>query len=246
MKRTNSTSIVILSLVLVIMANSKAGAQAVKDPAVKIQKTEDFKLSGKGTAGNWSEANWIQLKSSNVQKETAEYSTKAKVLYSTSGIYFLFQCRDSLLNASMKSDYKHLWKEDVVEIFLKPNDDQPFYLEYELSPLNYELLLFISDRHGYKTRWQTFDYAIKKQTRHKTSVSGGQKKSGASITKWMAEFFIPYEFLQPIDNVPPKAGDRWRANLYRVDYDGEQTSFAWQPVDGSFHEYSDFGTFIFE
>ena len=30
---------------------------------------------------------------------------------------------------------------------------------------------------------------------------------------WRAEVFIPFELLNPLRNVPPKAGTRWRANL---------------------------------
>jgi hypothetical protein len=48
-------------------------------------------------------------------------------------------------------------------------------------------------------------------------------------------------------NVPPKPGTRWRANFYRMDYDGGQTtSFDWARVGPSFHEFRKFGTLIFE
>ncbi|MEX0769113.1 MAG: carbohydrate-binding family 9-like protein [Balneolaceae bacterium] len=211
-----------------------------------VNKTNDFEITGKGVSKNWSKTNWLEINPLNKSKEEVELSTYVKVLYSETGIYFLFHCEDKFLNASMDSDFMELWKEDVVEVFLKPDDNLPFYFEYELSPLNYELLLFISDKMGFKTRWQPFDYEKKWQTLHMTSIKGGEKESGAKITEWIAEFFIPYEYLQPFNHVPPISGARWKANIYRVDYDQDRTSYAWQSVDKSFHEYEKFGVLLFE
>jgi hypothetical protein len=51
----------------------------------------------------------------------------------------------------------------------------------------------------------------------------------------------------PLGNVPPKAGTRWRANFYRVDYDDRaETSWDWARVGPSFHEFRKFGTLVFD
>jgi hypothetical protein len=52
--------------------------------------------------------------------------------------------------------------------------------------------------------------------------------------------------LVPLNNVPPVSGTKWRANMYRIDYDNGPEYFAWQKIDKGFHEYNHFGTFIFE
>ena len=80
-----------------------------------------------------------------------------------------------------------------------------------------------------------------------TSITGGPKQSGANISGWTAEFFLPYHLLQPLDNVPPKPGTNWRANFYRMDHDGGRaTAWSWVPVGRSFHEIQKFGTLNFE
>jgi hypothetical protein len=72
-------------------------------------------------------------------------------------------------------------------------------------------------------------------------------KSGAKVGGWSAEVFLPYELLSPLRNVPPKSGTRWKANFYRMDYDGgKQSSWDWSRVGPSFHEYKKFGTLVFE
>jgi len=78
-------------------------------------------------------------------------------------------------------------------------------------------------------------------------VTGGKKKSGSTISGWMGEIFIPYKLLDPLNQVPPISGTKWRANMYRIDYDhGSGTTFSWQKTKPSFHDYNSFGTFEFE
>ena len=70
---------------------------------------------------------------------------------------------------------------------------------------------------------------------------------GGTITGWKAEVFLPYSLLVPLRNVPPGFGTRWRANFYRVDYDDGKTSqWNWARVGPSFHEFTKFGTLVFE
>ncbi|MGB8491463.1 MAG: hypothetical protein WCE64_10435 [Bacteroidales bacterium] len=52
--------------------------------------------------------------------------------------------------------------------------------------------------------------------------------------------------LAPLNQVPPKSGTRWRANMYRIDHGSGQMSYAWQKVQGTFHEYRRIGMFVVE
>ena len=211
---------------------------------IKVKKCPDFEIIGDGTNKNWSITEWIILPQRNSSGES--HITKAKVLYSETGIYFLFHCQDNKLTAAMDADFLDLWKEDVVEVFLWTDEAFPVYFEYEISPLNYELPILVSNENGDLVRWRPFHYDIDRRTRHATSVQGGEKKSDATITSWMAEFFIPYKLLRPLNNIPPVAGTKWRANLYRVDYDKNKSSWSWEMTSKTFHEYKKFGVLLFE
>lgn len=216
-----------------------------KEGELRIKKTNDFEIDGSGTAPEWEKTAWVNLPFRHGPKSTK--ATKSKVLYSEEGIYFLFECEDELLSATLTEDFANLFKEDVVEVFLWTDENYPIYFEYELSPLNYELPILIPNLNGQASGWRPWHYEGAKKTRHATSVKGGKKESGATIAQWTAEFFIPYRLLSPLQNVPPKEGTSWRANMYRIDYDGgEFKSWQWQPTSGSFHEYNKFGTFVFE
>ncbi len=146
----------------------------------------------------------------------------------------------------MTADFMDLWNEDVVEVFLWPDENYPIYFEYEISPLNYELPIIVANRNGDLLRWQPFHYDTDRQTHHKTTIIGGEKKHDAMVKGWIAEFFIPYKLLVPLSNVPPHKGDRWKANFYRIDYDeSESISWLWQLTKNNFHDYESFGSIIF-
>jgi hypothetical protein len=53
-------------------------------------------------------------------------------------------------------------------------------------------------------------------------------EDGDAVTSWIAEFFMPYTVLKPLNNVPPQKGSRWRANFYRIDYENGELSWGWQ------------------
>jgi hypothetical protein len=214
------------------------------DDAIAVKPTNDFKLTGDGSSNNWDVASWNALRVT--QGEDARL-TRFKVLYSTTGIYFLFHNEDKLLTASKTADFERLWEEDVAEVFLWPDTTHTIYFEYEISPLNVELPILIPNLDGKFLGWRPWEYTGERKTRHLTSVTGGTKKTGSTVTAWYAEFFIPYKLLMPLLNVPPARGTLWRANMYRVDYDHKIViEWSWKKTEKTFHEFSKFGTLTFE
>jgi len=221
-------------------------SQNPADSILLIRKCNDFEVTGDGSSAEWDKTNWVELKQQGPNE--SPYTTRAKVLYSATGIYFLYDCVDKKLNATLLGDNLNLFNEDVVEFFLWTDEAYPIYFEYEISPLGYELPILVPNINGRAQGWLPWGYA-NKQTRRATTVRGGPKESGADIEGWMAEVFVPYRLLAPLSNVPPVSGTKWRANMYRIDYDHDnngRTLFAWQRVERSFHEYEKFGTFLFE
>lgn len=210
-----------------------------------VKKTEDFTISGEGKAPQWNKTEWLPI---TIQKssEATTLATRIKVLYSDRGLYFLFFCEDQKITATIKEDFGALYNEDVVEVFLWPNESVPVYFEYEVSPLNYELPILVPNLNDRFYGWKPWHYEGDRKIQHATSAQGGKKDNNEQVKSWMAEFFIPYKLLQPIATGTPKSGDRWRANLYRIDYDKDTTYWSWQKTSGSFHEYKKFGTLQFE
>lgn len=233
-----------LFIFYLLFAYSSSYSNIIHMDSISINKTTDFDITGKGTSNNWKAANWVKIEQRahlNIYMET-----KVKVLYSETGIYFLFYNKDPKLNASIKENGKHLWTEDVIEVFLWPDPSKEVYFEYELSPLNYELPLMVMNFDGKPHRWQAWSFEDDRKIQHKTSVQGGNKVNGASIESWTAEFFIPYSLFLPMQRTLPKSGTKWRVNFNRMDYlDKKEIYWSWQDLPDSFHEINRFGMMIF-
>jgi hypothetical protein len=222
----------------------RVNAQASPRPQLTIKPVQDFEITGLGDHASWRQSEWTLL--NRRQADGHPYTARFKMQYSTTGLYFLMEGTDRKLTATMNEDFMDLWNEDVFEVFLWPDERYPVYFEYEISPLNHELPILVPNFEGKFLGWRPWHYDGQKRTRKATSIMGGSKKSGAAIEGWRAEFFIPYELLRPLQNVPPKPGTRWRANFYRMDHDdGKLTQWDWVRVGETFHEYQKFGDLIF-
>ena len=208
--------------------------------SLAVKHTDDFELTGDGTAVAWKTADWVPLSK---YKGTADYNTQVKLLYSDKGIYGVFSCQDKKITATLAEDFADLFKEDVVEVFFWPDETTPLYFEYELSPLNFELPIIVPNHKGEFLGWRPWHYTGERKTRHATKVV---KNVQGDVTSWSAEFFIPYALLKPLQNINPKPGTQWRANFYRIDYDRAYSSWVWNPVTTNFHDYEHFGTIRFE
>jgi len=227
------------------VSTQQVSREELTDKVLQVRQTEDFVISGRGDASAWTKANWEQLHLRNTDGH--QYETRIKMLYSESGLYVLMEGEDRTITATMNEDFLDLWNEDVFEFFFWPDERYPVYFEYEISPLGFELPILIPNFGGQFLGWRPWHYEGMRKTQKATTVVGGSKQSGALVTGWKAEVFVPYELLKPLRNVPPKPKTQWRANFYRVDYDEDKTtSWDWARVGSSFHEFEKFGTLIFE
>lgn len=210
-----------------------------KENVLKVQRSQDFEVTGDGSQSQWSLADWVSLPQRKSEGKT--YRTDVKLLYSDTGVYGLFRCEDDKITSTLTEDFSDLWSEDVVEIFFWPDESLPVYFEYELSPNNYELPILVPNKDGFFLGWKPWKYEGDRLTRHATSISDVDNDK-----TWFAEFFIPYALLKPLVDGVPESGTKWRVNMYRLDYDDGQSRWAWQTIRTNFHDYESYGTMVFE
>jgi hypothetical protein len=232
----------LFSLLLFFTIDHTLGQTASgKDARLRIRYTKDFEITGDGKDEAWNATEWTPL--SRI-KGSSPYTTNVKLLYSDKGIYALYDCEDRKITATLQEDFTSLWREDVIEIFFWPDESFPIYLEYELSPLNYELAILVPNLNGQASGWTPWNYKGAKKTRKATRIIQDENEK---VVGWRGEFFIPYALMKPLQNVPPKKGTEWRANIYRIDYDEAESSYwSWQLVSNNFHEFQKYGTFVFD
>jgi hypothetical protein len=237
----------ILLLTLAACSGSQHVATSVQavEWTLDVRLTEDFEVTGNGSNAAWARANWIPLRRR--QADGLPYESRFKILYSKKGLYVLMDGTDAKLTTTGRKDFENLWEEDVYEAFFWPDAGAPVYLEYEISPLNFELPILVPNNGGAFMGWRPWHYENDRKVRKATTAVEGPKEAGAAVKGWSAEFFIPFALFHGLKSAPPSSGSRWRANFYRMDHDGGKlTQWEWAPVGPSFHEYQKFGFLTFE
>jgi len=215
------------------------------DTPLIVHRCNDFTISGKGDNAEWSKTSWTTL--TKIDKGGKEDKTQFKILYSPTGLYVLFNGDDEKITSPFKNDFENLFKADVFEVFFHPDPPEGLYFEYEVSPLDKELVLLILNMNGKFGSWMPWHYEGKNRVVKKVSIAGGKMEENASIRSWSAELFFPYQILIPLKNVPPESGTRWNANFCRLDYDsGNMIKWSWAPIDVSFHEFTKYFSLRFE
>lgn len=239
---------IVFSIIISIIIPDIAMPQPDSDKAgitLTVKKCEDFEVSGLGDHPNWEITPWINLFVLDDIKNA--YGTRFKMLYSETGVYVLAHCEDAKIATEFIQDQGDIWEGDVFEVFLQTDPDNPLYFEYEINPLNTELVILVPNNQGDFFGWAPWHYEGARKVKKSVVVEGGKQKPGAEIKAWTAEMFFPYALFKGLKNVPPQPGTEWKANFYRMDYDtGQRIKWSWQPVEVNFHEYNRFGSVVFE
>jgi len=213
-----------------------------------VRKCNDFAITGKGNDAEWTKAEWNQL--TKLDEGGKPNVTRFKILYSSTGIYVLFQGDDEKVTTKPYKDFESIFNGDVFEVFFHPDPDVNVYFEYEVNHLGRELILSISNINGKFTPWipRHNDGVHRTGIQRMVDVAGGEKEIDSAISSWSAEIFFSYTGLGLLPEVPPVSGTEWNANFCRLDYDtGSMIKWSWTPsIKKSFHELDKFLSIKFE
>jgi hypothetical protein len=84
--------------------------------------------------------------------------------------------------------------------------------------------------------------------RHAVHVQGDPHDPDSADRGWSVEMAIPWADFHTAPHLPPRPGDVWRMNLYRIDrYEGRPELYAWSPtLCETYHVPGRFGELVFE
>src|SRR5256885_1067336 len=121
-----------------------ANAQAPRLPVYQVGRTSGaIKIDGKLDDTAWKKAPLVGDFVNNSDGSQSTYKTEARVLYDDNYLYFAFRCVDDNIWSTMRRRDEHLWEEEVVEVFLQADPNQPSYIELEVNPLGTVLDIYL-------------------------------------------------------------------------------------------------------
>jgi hypothetical protein len=192
-------------------------ARTLPPPVLRARKIDaDFTPDGKLDDYAWKSAQPARIEYGlDDSRAHPDLSTSVRALWSDKYLYLAYEAPYASLTTREtpeKNERLGLWDEDVVELFVGPNTDQPkSYKEFEWAP-NGEQLDVNIDLPNKDFAWTANPESVVKVDRD------------AKI--WRVEARIP---LGAISDTAPTAKTRWRANLFRHDR-ANDAFIAWYPT----------------
>ncbi len=169
--------------------------------------------------------------------------TTARLLWDDRYLYVSFDCEETDVWSTFTKRDEPLYTQEAVEIFIDADGDGRTYNEIEVSPANVLFDAYFPERR------QGMDLSWDSQALTAVTVQGTLNDASDTDQGWRAELRIPIERLAAVPHVPPRVGDRWRFNLYRLVVHGrkevEGQAFS-PPRVGDFHALNRFGWLVFE
>jgi len=169
--------------------------------------------------------------------------TTARLLWDDKYLYVSFDCEDPDVWGTFTKRDEPLYTQEVVEIFIDADGDGRTYNEIEVSAANVLFDAYFPERRqGMDLSWDSGALTA-------VTVQGTLNDASDRDEGWRVEMRIPFDRLAAVPHVPPRPGDRWRFNLYRLEHHGrrdvEGQAFS-PPRVGDFHALNRFAWLVFE
>lgn len=215
-------------------------------------------IDGKLDEAEWAQAQPIEnfivppsfdwVKFSMREPRRATSLTHARFMWDDKYLYFgaVMEDRDLYCATPFGHDLS-FGADDIIEVFVKPSDEIPYYWELHAMPTGGTRDYFYARRNaGNDARWKKYESGIEA----KATMIGTLNNWEDRDTSWTAEMRVPWSAFERMGGIP-KVGDLWRFLVSRYDYsvhleDGVELSAAAPLPLQSYHlfEYYPYMKFV--
>ncbi len=229
----------------VLPVDAKASKAGVHKRLIAIKSAKPITIDGKLTEEIWAKAPSTGPFVETMQGGPSPIKTEAKLAWDENYLYIAFQCEDEDIWSDFKKRDDKLWEQEAVEVFIDANGDGKEYIELQVNPHN---AVFDSFLPAYRKNQNDWNSKIKTAV----VVDGTLDKRGDKDKGWVVEMALPWADVKGKATheltLPPKVGDMWRVNFFRLDAPEKKPKLAaaWSaPLVGDFHKLDRFGEVVF-
>lgn len=159
------------------------------------------------------------------------FNTRVKMLWDEEYLYFYAEMEEEHVWGDITERDAVIFYNNDFEIFIKPNQFQPYYAEFEVNALGTLWELFLA--RPYRRNGPVLDHWDLNETKVGVNVQGSLNDASDIDESWSVEMAIPIKPLADIDRGAEfGAGKSWRINFSRVQWQHQIT-------DGKYEKKTD-------
>jgi hypothetical protein len=174
--------------------------------------------------------------------------TEVRACWDDHYLYLGFVCVDTNIWGTLRERDDPVWQEEAAEAFLSSGDDLTRYFEFNFSPHNTVFDAAIQCPESGDRRMMSADVSWNCDgLLSAVQVVGTIDDQSDVDDKWTVEAALPFSQIGRGGRTPAD-GERWRANFYRIDREGEGEFSCWSPTlsePPNFHVPGKFGHVVF-
>ena len=140
-------------------------------------------------------------------------ATRVRVLWDDTFLYVGAEMDDKDVYAVLTGHNDPTWRDDVFEIFIKPDPKKHHFYEFHVTPLNTRLELFFP-RRGFGSLERSYRNMGMKSA---VTIEGTLNNWEDIDQGWIAEVAIPFSAFSKTVSFP-EPGSQWRVAFCRYDY----------------------------
>ncbi|OGS35094.1 MAG: hypothetical protein A2293_00775 [Elusimicrobia bacterium RIFOXYB2_FULL_49_7] len=158
--------------------------------------------------------------------KSAHLKTEARLVWDSKFLYVCFTAEGRCQRATLTRHDAPLHKERVVEFFVDPAGTGKAYYEFQVNPLNTAFDALILNNAGRRHRRGPIFKGLPDWNPVRFYHRVDKTKE-----RWRVFMKIAFAELFLAPTVPPKKGERWRANFLRIDRVGKRKEYqAYSPT----------------
>jgi len=240
--RTRAVRTLAVAAVLAISSAPRAAADGFPVPPIDWAPRQyvcyrpgaRIEIDGALTEECWRNAPWTEafVDIEGEQKPAPRFLTRAKMLWDCDCLYVACEMEEPDVWATLTARDAVIYHDNDFEVFIDPDGDTHEYYELEVNAFGteWDLLLIRPYRDG----GPAVDSWDIQGLRTGVLVEGTLNDPSDTDEGWSVEIAIPWAVLEECAHgpAPPAAGDRWRVNFSRVEWETEA-------IDGTYAKLTD-------
>jgi hypothetical protein len=208
-----------LAALLALSALTAVPSFAQPVPPIAIRFSEKpVRVDGKLDDPAWRDAAALPL--ARTDGTAVQGGAVARLAWDRENLYLSLEIPDEIIVAERSDRDAALWeKDDVVELFLWPREDQPYYYQVVVNPRNtlYDAFFISNASHsGADLSVPDWNPAIQSMVRLQPVLYRPDRVGPPAVGgSWTVEMALPVASLSNRAAGPPMEGDTWRAQIVR-------------------------------